>query len=102
MILLIASVASPSDASGARLNEIVTTGNWPWWLTASGAVVDSKWVKALKGTAAPLMPLTAGRVDVVDVVLADGPVVPAFAPDEASAADALDEAELVDAVPDRT
>ena len=32
----IASVASPSEPCGARLNEIVTTGNCPWWLIASG------------------------------------------------------------------
>ena len=23
---------------GGRLNEIVTEGNWPWWLTDSGGV----------------------------------------------------------------
>ena len=34
----IAFTASPSEASGARLNETSTTGNCPWWLTASGAV----------------------------------------------------------------
>ncbi len=47
--------ASPSDAPGARLNEIVTTGNCPWWLTASGAVVVSIWVKALSGTEPPVV-----------------------------------------------
>ena len=28
----IASTASPSATPGGRLNEIVTDGNWPWWL----------------------------------------------------------------------
>ncbi len=27
--------AAPSETLGARLNETVTAGNWPWWLTAS-------------------------------------------------------------------
>ena len=34
---LIASTAAPSEAPGARLNEIVVAGNWPIWLTASGS-----------------------------------------------------------------
>ena len=33
----IASTASPSATPGSRLNEMVTDGNSPWWLTASGA-----------------------------------------------------------------
>src|SRR5690348_18020633 len=33
---LIRSTASPSATPGARLNESVTAGNWPWWLTVSG------------------------------------------------------------------
>ena len=33
---LIASTASPSAAPGARLKEIVTAGNWLWWLIDSG------------------------------------------------------------------
>src|SRR5262252_9195666 len=32
----IALTASPSDAPGARLNEIVAAGNWPRWLIARG------------------------------------------------------------------
>ena len=55
----IAFVASPSEALGARLKEIVTTGNCPWWLTDNGAVRDSQCVKALSGTAAPLSAGTA-------------------------------------------
>lgn len=59
----IALVASPSDAPGARLKEIVTTGNWPWWFTDSGAVRDSKCVNALSGTADPLSAVTAAGLD---------------------------------------
>src|ERR1700719_4360913 len=59
----IAFVASPSEALGARLKEIVTTGNCPWWLTDNGAVRDSKWVKALSGTAAPLSAGAAGGLE---------------------------------------
>src|ERR1700679_1117393 len=55
----IALVASPRDAFGARVNDSVTTGNCPWWLTDSGAVLDSKCVKALSGTAAPFVLATA-------------------------------------------
>ena len=33
---LIASTAWPSAAPGARLNEMVTAGNWLWWLIDSG------------------------------------------------------------------
>ncbi|KAG1433957.1 hypothetical protein G6F55_014626 [Rhizopus delemar] len=29
---MMASTALDSDAPGARLNEMVTAGNWPWWL----------------------------------------------------------------------
>src|ERR1700760_2609367 len=51
--LSIAFVAAPSEAFGARLNEIVTTGNWPWWLTESAPLFISKCVKVLSGTAPP-------------------------------------------------
>ena len=34
-----AATASPSAVPGARLNEIVTAGNWPWWLMVSGAIL---------------------------------------------------------------
>ena len=33
----ICSTASPSDAPAARLNDTVAAGNWPMWLTISGA-----------------------------------------------------------------
>ncbi len=29
----ISLVASPSDTPGARLNEMVAAGSWPWWFT---------------------------------------------------------------------
>ena len=45
--------AWPSAAPGARLNEMVTQGNWPWWFTDSGSVPVSKCVNALNGTAVP-------------------------------------------------
>ena len=35
-ICWMASTACPSEKPGARLNEIVTAGCWPWWLTCSG------------------------------------------------------------------
>jgi hypothetical protein len=55
----IAFVAAPRDAPGARLNETVTTGNWPWWFTDSGPLLISKCVNVLSGTAAPLIDDTA-------------------------------------------
>src|SRR5208282_929113 len=65
----IAFVASPREAPGARLNESVTTGNCPWWFTASGVFVDCIRTNVERGTGAPL---------VVDVAaLADG--APEFA-----------------------
>jgi len=33
-----ASTASPRAIPGRRLKEIVTDGNWPWWLIWSDAV----------------------------------------------------------------
>ena len=49
--LLIAVMALPSAASGARLNDAVMAGNWPWCVITSGSVVFSKCEKALSGTA---------------------------------------------------
>ena len=40
--LLIASVAWPKDTLGARLNDNVTAGYWPWWLTAKGVLEGPK------------------------------------------------------------
>src|SRR4029077_10639007 len=56
----IAVVASPRETPGARLNDRLTTGNWPRWLIASGALRISMRVKAERGTC---------------VVLADAPAV---------------------------
>src|SRR5271154_4503062 len=50
-----ARVASPREAPGARLNESVTTGNCPWWLTARGAFVDCIRTKVESGTGGPLV-----------------------------------------------
>src|ERR1700677_117705 len=50
-VLLMASMAWPSEALSDRLKETVTEGNWPWWLIESGSVPGSMWVKAPRGTA---------------------------------------------------
>src|SRR6202041_3697684 len=50
-----ARVASPREAPGARLNESVTTGNCPWWLTARGALVVCDRTKVESGTGGPLV-----------------------------------------------
>jgi hypothetical protein len=50
-VLSIAVMALPSAALGARLNDTVTDGNWPWWLIESDCVVVSKWLNVLNGTA---------------------------------------------------
>src|ERR1700761_1916607 len=50
-VLLIAVMASPRAALPARLNEIVTEGNCPWWLMESSSVPWVTWVKAASGTA---------------------------------------------------
>src|SRR5580658_1285931 len=49
--LVIALIAPPSAAFGARLNETVMAGNCPWWLIESCWVFVSKCEKALRGTA---------------------------------------------------
>src|SRR5205823_1374977 len=54
LVRFTALTASPSEAFGARLNESVTTGNWPWWLTVIGAFISSTWLKAESGTWPPL------------------------------------------------
>ena len=74
--LSIALVASPREAPGARLKEIVTTGNWPWWLMESGALADSKCVNVPSGTAAPLIAVTAEGVAEPDVAVGAGPAGP--------------------------
>ena len=56
---LIASTAWPSAAPCARLNEIVTAGNWLWWLIDSGCTgtVDH-FTKVDSGTAWPVLDFT--------------------------------------------
>src|SRR5271165_2811416 len=67
--LFTALTASPSEASGARLNESVTTGNCPWWFTVMGALDVSMWVKALSGTCPPLGNAVAEDVPPPNAVL---------------------------------
>jgi hypothetical protein len=43
---------APSEALGARLKEMVTHGNWPWWLMESGALSFEMRERA-QGTAPP-------------------------------------------------
>ena len=47
---VMASTASPSAMPGRRLNDSVTAGNWPWWLTESGCTLEVKCAKALIGS----------------------------------------------------
>src|SRR5437763_5531770 len=47
---LTAFIASPNDAPGARLNDKVTTGNWPWWLMVMGTFCNSRCENAPNGT----------------------------------------------------
>src|SRR5260370_22965437 len=75
-----AFVASPKEPFGARLKEIVTAGNWPWGVTARGALGGSKWLKVLSGTAAPLTVVVAmGLAEPVGAAGVEpfGPVGPA-------------------------
>ena len=57
MTLLIASSAWLSEVPFDRLNEIVTAGNWPWWLMESDSLCVWKCANALSGTglAGPLL-----------------------------------------------
>ena len=56
----IASTASPSDAPGARLNDIVTAGNCPAWLITSGVLRSS--MRAMLAQR-HLLPVGRGDVD---------------------------------------
>ena len=63
---LIASTASPSAAPGARLNDIVTAGNWLWWLIDSGCTgIVLQCTKVDSGTAWPVDDLTYSLSSVV-------------------------------------
>src|SRR6266481_6112325 len=50
--------AWPIAVPGTRLNEIVTDGNWPWWLITSGAVFTTESTRVDNGTCCPLDDLT--------------------------------------------
>src|ERR1022692_2685548 len=78
-VFWIAVTASPSEAPGARLNEIVADGNWPMWLTTSGVARSLMRAMAVSGTCSDAWVLAP------DALAED--VVPA--PGAASAADAL-------------
>ena len=53
-----ALTAWPIAVPGARLNEIVTDGNWPWWLITSGATFTTLSTSVDNGTCCPLDDLT--------------------------------------------
>ena len=61
------STASPRAPPGGRLNETVTEGNWPEWLTAKGPVLVHELGEGAEGHADAV-----GAVN-VDVVKAPGP-----------------------------
>ena len=63
--LLIAVIAPPRDAFGARLKDAVMDGNCPWWLMTSASFVFSKCAKALSGMALLLAELAVPRADAV-------------------------------------
>ena len=44
-------MAVPNEARGARLKEMVTAGNWPWWVIVSGTVATVADVNVSSGTA---------------------------------------------------
>ena len=81
-----ALTASPIAVPGSRLNEIVTDGNWPWWLTTSGATLTTLSTSVDSGTCWPargvdvdvvqrFRPVLELRVDLQDdVVLVQGRV----------------------------
>ena len=48
-----AATAVPSATPLARLNETVEAGNWPTWVTSSGAVRSSTVAMADSGTFVP-------------------------------------------------
>jgi hypothetical protein len=70
----VAASAAPSAAPGARLNEIVTAGNWPWCVIASGCVAEEMRAIARSGTAAASC-RDAGAVALLALLLGEsGPV----------------------------
>ena len=55
-------VAVPSATPARRLNESVTEGTCPEWLTESGVTVSTVVVTELSGTAAPVVLFTYSRL----------------------------------------
>src|ERR1700722_3876890 len=118
--LLIAVMALPSAAFGARLKDAVMAGNWPWSIITSGSMLFSKCEKALRGTAllmaelvapAEFAPLLDAEEEVGESafgggtsVFADGvksaEPVSAFEPAEAELEDAKEETVPAPLVPD--
>src|SRR5580704_6616906 len=97
-----AAMALPSAAFGARLNDTVMAGNWPWWVTDSDSVVFSKCEKALSGTAllvaelvapAEVAPLLDAVVEVLERAFAAGTRVFAAGVYRAEVVSALEPAE---------
>jgi hypothetical protein len=56
--LWIADTASPSANPGFRLNEIVTDGSWPVWLTDSGPASVVTFATVFSGTRFPVVDRT--------------------------------------------
>ncbi len=72
---LMCSTAAPSDAPGARLNDMVTTGNWLWWLITIGdgfsEAVTNPWSGAGAIAAAPVSAVLVPARAIVEARLAD-------------------------------
>src|SRR3954447_2828396 len=47
------ATASPSETPGLRLNESVTDGSWPEWLTLSGPTDGTSFATVSSGTSSP-------------------------------------------------
>ena len=56
--LAMISVARPSDTPGGRLNEIVTHGNWLWWLIDNAVLLVVNFATLASGTCWPVLDLT--------------------------------------------
>jgi hypothetical protein len=52
------ATAWPIDQPGEGLYQIVTDGNWPWWLTKSGATFTTESTSVDNGACCPLDDLT--------------------------------------------
>ena len=111
--LLIAVMAWPSAALGARLNDTVMAGNCPWCVITSGSVVFSKCAKAPRGTALLMAELVVdavvetlaesalvGGIRVFAAGVYSAEVVSAFDPAEDDPEDAKEEAAAAPVVPE--